>query len=159
METYHVGLLGIGAFLIMIGIAFFAWRGRIKSQEAIVSKPLLIEANDSGHKALYVATTFADRPLERVIAHGLAHRGYCTINVNGQGLDISRVGEASFRIPASSVLTVSGSSAVIDKAVEKNGLVSVRWMHRSVELETHLRFVDSNARKAVLEALTSLVGA
>lgn len=159
METYHVGLMGIGAFVVMIGIAFVSWRRRIKSQEAMLSKPVLIEANDSGHKALYVATTFADRPLDRVIAYGLAHRGFCSISVSSLGVDISRVGEASFRIPGSSALSVSGSAAVIDKAVEKNGLVSIRWRLDSAELETHLRFVDSNERKAVLEALSPLVGA
>ena len=159
METYHVGLIGLAFFAVLVLLAFLAWRRRIARQESLLRKPMELQRPIAGSNCFYVATTFADRPLDRVIAHGLAHRGHASLYVDEAGLQIQRTGEMGLIIPRKDLVTVSTGSAVIDRAVEKDGLVVVRWRLGSTELETHFRFVDSESRSQIVSALQPLVGA
>ena len=159
METYQVGLIALGVFGIFVIITSVTWRRRISAQQLGLAAPVAIESSLAGQSCFYVASTFSDRPLEKVIAHGLAHRGYARLTVTSNGLEVSRTGELSFLIPTADLLEVSLASAVIDRAVEKEGLVVIKWRLGSVELQTHFRFVDSSLRTKTLEALRPLVGA
>ena len=159
METYQVGLIALALFLFLALLALVAWRRRIAVQKLVLTMPVAIDSSMFGQSCFYVATTFSDRPLERVIAHGLAHRGHARLAVTAKGLEVSRTGELSFLIPRADLLEVSLGSAVIDRAVEKEGLVVIKWKLGTVELQSHFRFVDSELRSATLEALRPLVGA
>jgi hypothetical protein len=46
---------------------------------------------------------------------------------------------------------------VIDRVVEKDGLVSIRWTLGQVELETYLRFVSASERATAVSNLRDLV--
>jgi hypothetical protein len=159
METYQVGLIALALFLLLALLALAAWRRRSAAQKLLLGSPVSIDSSNTGRSCFYVATTFADRPLERVIAHGLAHRGHARLTVTANELEVSRTGELSFLIPRADLLEVSLGSAVIDRAVEKEGLVVVKWLLGGVELQTHFRFVDSALRSATIQELRPLVGA
>jgi hypothetical protein len=159
MQTYQVGLLGLAIFAILAAFALLAWKKRVRSQESVLQHPEVIPANPNGHGAFYVATTFANRPLDRVIAFGLAHRGRCTLSSNSKGIQVSRVGEVSFEIPRSGFLGVAANSAVIDRAVENNGLISLRWRLGQHELESHFRFVSGKVQSEALRELELMIGA
>lgn len=159
METYQVGIISLAIFTLIGLAAFVTWRNRMKSQEQFLQAPDFIEGTTNGSKGFYVATTFADRPLDRVSGHGLAHRGVAFVEVSNKGVSISRIGEESFRIPAGDLLGVAMATAVIDRAVEKDGLISIRWRLGTEELETHFRFVGASERYRVLEQLSEVVGA
>ncbi len=159
METYQVGLIGLAIFSVLALLALVSWRKRINKQQMVIQKPMEVLGSTSGYKCFYVATTFADRPLERVVAHGLAHRGAAYLVINDSGLEISRTGEMSFFVPKADLIQVGRLSTVIDRAVEKDGLVSVSWKLGSQKLESHFRFVDSQIREDSLAHLAGLVGA
>ena len=159
METYQVGLIALGLFSIFAIIALITWRRRMAAQALLLEVPVGIESSFAATNCFYVATTFSERPLERVIAHGLAHRGHARLAVTGAGVEVSRVGEFGFLIPTADLIEVSLGSAVIDRAVEKEGLVVIKWRLGAVELQTHFRFVSSELRSEALEALRPLVGA
>jgi hypothetical protein len=159
METYHVGLISLAFFAVFGLLALAAWRRRTQAQQASLQKPIEVSGSSLGSKCFYVATTFADNPLERVVAHGLAHRGPAFLLVTEAGIEVSRTGEFSFLIPKSDLVGAGSSSAVIDRAVEKDGLVSIKWQLGSRELESHFRFVDSKLRSRSLSDLSALVGA
>ncbi|CAB4627045.1 MAG: hypothetical protein F2648_00405 [Actinobacteria bacterium] len=159
METYQVGLIGLAFFMVLALLAFSSWRRRISKQQLTLPKPIWVSGSTNGFKCLYVATTFADRPLERVVGHGLAHRGEAYLLITASGLEVTRTGEVSFLIPKKDLIEVGAVSAVIDRAVEKDGLVSIKWKLGSQELESHFRFVDANLRSRSLSELSSLVGA
>lgn len=158
METYQVGLIALGLFSLLAIIALITWRRRMAAQAFSLEMPTGIESSPAPSNCFYVATTFSERPLERVIAHGLAHRGHARLAVVGSGVEVSRVGEFSFLIPTADLIELSLGSAVIDRAVEKEGLVVIKWRLGTVELQTHFRFVDSALRSATIEALRPLVG-
>ena len=158
METYQVGLIALGLFSLFAITALITWRRRMAVQALLLEVPVGIESSFAATNCFYVATTFSERPLERVIAHGLAHRGHARLAVTGSGVEVSRVGEFGFLIPAADLIEVSLGSAVIDRAVEKEGLVVIKWRLGAVELQTHFRFVSSEFRSEALEALKPLVG-
>ncbi len=159
METYQVGLIALGLFSLFAIIALITWRRRMAAQVLLLEAPVGIESSFAATNCFYVATTFSERPLERVIAHGLAHRGHARLAVTGPGVEVSRVGEFGFLIPTADLIEVSLGSAVIDRAVEKEGLVVIKWRLGAVELQTHFRFVSSELRSEALEALRPLVEA
>jgi hypothetical protein len=159
VQTYHVGLLGLAFFLVLGLVAFWSWVTKMRAQEKSIVAPEFLNGPASGQKAFYVATTFSGRPLERVLAHGLAHRGNATVLVSKRGLSIFRTGEPSFLVPAENLLSFAKNSTVIDRAVEKDGLISIRWNLGGTEIETHLRFVGASARDTIVSELNVLVGA
>jgi hypothetical protein len=159
VETYHVGLIGLAFFAVLALGAYASWRRRILKQQKILQRPIEVTGSSDGFKCLYVATTFADSPLERVVAHGLAHRGVANLLIKDSGLEVSRTGEMSFFIPKADLVQIGRLSAVIDRAVEKDGLVSITWKLGSQRLESHFRFVDGQLRAESLTQLSGLVGA
>ena len=83
-----------------------------------------------------------------------------TRDVSGEGVHVSRYGERSFIIRKSSLVDLVRSSVVIDKAVEKDGLLSIVWKLGDTELESHFRFANSRARDEIaLKISELLVGA
>jgi hypothetical protein len=89
----------------------------------------------------------------------LAHRGSAFFLITESGIEVSRVGEMSFLIPKADLVEIGSASAVIDRAVEKDGLVSIKWRLGSQILETHFRFVDAKLRSSSLSELSTMVGA
>jgi hypothetical protein len=149
LELYQVGLIAIAILLGFIALAAKGWKNREISQGIVLDKPHFTEFTDEGSIGSYVATTFADRPLDRVSAHGLGYPGKARVFVSNAGVQISRSGEKCFLISSSSILGISRTSAVIDRAVEKDGLLSLRWKLGESELESHLRFASAATRDLV----------
>jgi hypothetical protein len=151
--------MALGLFGFFSIIAVVTWRRRMAAQQLVLPVPIAIENSLIGNNCFYVTTTFSDRPLERVIAHGLAHRGHARLAITATGLEVSRIGEQSFRIPKRDLVEVSMGSAVIDRVVENNGLVVIKWRLGQVELQSHFRFVDNDHRSKTLDSLRPLVEA
>ncbi|MEN9714106.1 MAG: hypothetical protein RLZZ164_770 [Actinomycetota bacterium] len=99
----------------------------------------------------YVATVFADRPLEKIVTGGLGFRGKAQLIVTEQAMGIERLGEESFVINKDALLEVSRESATIDRAVETGGLLSITWNLGGTAVATQLR-LDRDADTAELAA-------
>lgn len=158
METYQVGLIALAIFVLLSFLVYRSWVSKMRKQDELIQAPQLLEFSPLGEKAQYVATVFAGRPLDRVVGHGFAHRGNASVLVSPNGVSIYRIGENSFLIPAQDVLSISQESAVIDRAVETDGLIAIRWNLGGAELQTYLRFVGVSERSAALSKLKDLMG-
>jgi hypothetical protein len=156
-ELYQVGLAFITVLIGVIVWAAVTWSMRSKSQDRDLATPEYIDFSNAGANGFYVATTFAGRPLNRVSAHGLGFAGKASVSVSGQGVEIYRTGERSFRIDASALLDLARTSGVIDKVVEKDGLLSLRWKLGNSELESHFRFANSQARDEIALRVSELI--
>jgi hypothetical protein len=156
-ELYQVGLAFVAVFLGVIAWAGATWLKKSKAQDLKLATPEYIEFSNVGTNGLYVATTFADLPLNRVSAHGLGFAGKAFLDVSDQGVRVHRIGERSFRIDSSSLLDLARTSGVIDKVVEKDGLLSLRWKLGATELETHLRFANSQSRDEIALRVSKLI--
>ena len=157
LELYQVGLVFVALLIGIFVLAVRSWVTRSKAQSNQIGSPDFIDYSNHGHSGLYVATTFEDRPLDRVTAHGLGFAGKAVVGVSAVGVTVSRTGEKSFRIPTSSLIDISRTSAVIDKTVEKDGLLSLRWKLGQAVVESHFRFPTSNERDLLGKAVANLL--
>jgi len=156
-ELYQVGLAFVAVLLGVIAWAGVTWRKRSKAQDLEISTPEYTEFSNVGTNGYYIATTYAGQPLHRVSAHGLGFAGKAFLDVSEQGVRVHRIGERSFRIDSSSLLDLARTSGVIDKVVEKDGLLSLRWKLGATELETHLRFANSQSRDEIALRVSKLI--
>lgn len=156
-ELYQVGLAFAAVLLSVIAWAGVTWRKRSKAQDLEIATPEYTEFSNVGTNGYYIATTYAGRPLHRVSAHGLGFAGKAFLDVSEQGVRVHRIGERSFRIDSSSLLDLARTSGVIDKVVEKDGLLSLRWKLGATELETHLRFANSQSRDEIALRVSRLI--
>lgn len=160
MQKYFVAVISLAVLVLLIGLAVRTWRKRANQHEAQLGA---VTRNLSGSEIFstdgsYVATTFANDPLNRVMAHGLGARGNAKLVVATDGLLIERTGEQNLAITKASILSVGLLQGTIDRVVENDGLVAVNWKLGDTELQTSLRIVDASIRKNFLGHLTELVG-
>jgi hypothetical protein len=156
-ELYQVGLAFAAVLLGVIAWAGVTWRKRSKAQDLEIATPEYTEFSNVGTNGYYIATTYAGQPLHRVSAHGLGFAGKAFLDVSEQGVRVHRIGERSFRIDSSSLLDLARTKGVIDKVVEKDGLLSLRWKLGATELETHLRFANSQSRDEIALRVSKLI--
>jgi hypothetical protein len=156
-ELYQVGLAFVAVLLGVIAWAGAIWRKKSKAQDLELATPEYTEFSNVGTNGFYVATTFAGQPLNRVSAHGLGFAGKASVSVSSQGVEIYRTGERSFKIDSSALLDLARTSGVIDKVVEKDGLLSLRWKLGNSELESYFRFANSQARDEIVLQVSELI--
>lgn len=150
-----------GILLAFIGLLMItSWLRRRKKQELLFEPPLealeffgelLLQTN-----AFYVATTFANNSLERINAYGLGFRGKCQVLIFSEGVLILRDGEVPLAIDRADIFNVGSTQAVIDKAVESGGIISVDWNHDESQLSTHLRIVETLEREKFLNTVSKV---
>jgi len=135
-------LIGTALILMVLVIALNIYRKvrlRRAAQEAELPQPASAVAGEPIFSGFYVATVFANKPLERVWAFGLGSRGRATVSASENGLSVQRIGEQGFQIPRSDIVTVGRGRATIDRAVEKNGLIQIGWRLGGTELLSSFR--------------------
>lgn len=109
---------------------------------------------------LYLATTFAGRPLDRVVAAGLGFRAQAHLVVDGAGLVFDRVGSTRIVLPATALDGAGIATWTIDRAVEPGGLTIVAWsLQRGgerVPVESAFR-LEPEPRAHLIAAVRALV--
>ncbi len=151
-------LLAIFAGLILLAIA--GWRRRLREQRVKFGSPaesLEGFVAKENIKAQYVATTIAGDPLSRVAAYGLGFRGKAEASVGEIGIVLNRRGERALAIATHQVSNFEFTQAVIDRAVEKDGLLAINWQQDQTELTTVLRFNSAADRNRFLQASSALI--
>jgi hypothetical protein len=136
-------------------LAWWGWRRRAARQGDLPELPqpvaggkaLSWTADPVAGDGVYVATTLAGEPLERVNARGLGFRRRVQItDANDAGhtvLSIAPVqgsqSSAWFLIPWADVLSVHTAPGMIGKWVGGDGLLVIRWRLGDTELDTGFR--------------------
>jgi hypothetical protein len=136
--------------LLLLALMLFGWRRRQRSQAGF-PRPLGLPDNLGAETltapAFYVATTIAAEPLNRIAVAGLGYRARATVGITDQGMRLSIPGQDPIYIPASDILTVEKATWVIDRVVEQDGLVLLRWAlgeqgTARTEVDSYLRITD-----------------
>jgi hypothetical protein len=134
--------------LIALGMVL-GWRARRRRQADVrrpASPPVELGAVFLSEDMLYVATTRADSPLDRIAVAGLGFRARAVVTVAEAGIQLELAGQDAVFLPASSLSTVGRATWTIDRVISKDGLVFVRWSQAAPE-EAPLSF-DSYFRPA-----------
>ena len=106
---------------------------------------------------LYVATTRAEQPLQRIAVKGLGFRARAVVTVWTGGIRLDLVGGRPGFIPASAIRGVGRATWTIDRVVSNDGLVFVRWSDGaaldSAALDSYVRSADPAALVAAIERI------
>lgn len=119
------------AVLVVLYLAMvLGWRARRRRQAGFAAAA--VTPDDSGAllleaAMLYVATTPANKPLERLVLPGLAFRGRGTFIVWEKGVTLSINGEPDVYVPYGNIRSIGTSTFTIDRVVESGGLVRLDW--------------------------------
>lgn len=103
-------------------------------------------------EALYVATTRAGDPYDRIFAHGLGFRGRTQLAIDAAGVQLV-ADRREVRIAASSIREVARATWTIDRVVEPGGIIVIRH-ELGADVDTYLRVIGDDA--PAFEALSAL---
>jgi hypothetical protein len=149
-----LGLLAI----VLVGM-WFAWRARVKRDSAVTAGEPLPAAGIHPiihTHVLYVATTRADQPLERLAIRGLAFRARAELTVATEGAVLSVPGQEPIFLPADSIRSTRPATWTIDRVVESDGLIAIGWRNGETDADSYVRVIDPTKHTSVLDALASL---
>ncbi|MFC0682343.1 hypothetical protein ACFFGH_31320 [Lysobacter korlensis] len=156
MDRTAAAALVLVILVVLLGLMWLGWRN-LRRRSAGIPAPLALPAESGAERyrtaGLHVATTHAGRPLDRVAVRGLAFRANADIRVTSGGVELRLAGGAECFVPAASVQGVERSSWTIDRAVERDGLVVLRWTLGETPVDTNLRVEDPAALAASLSTL------
>ena len=137
-------VIGFALILMVFAIAFRIWRSvrarKLAQESSLPELSPSLGGLEIG-PALYVATVFARRPLDRLWAYGLGARGKARVFTGDSAVSIERQGERDFSIPFASITRLTHERATIDKGVERDGLIAIHWQLGETALMTHLRVI------------------
>jgi hypothetical protein len=152
--------LALVIVLALLAWALFAlwrgWRSRVKKYGHLPPLTADVGPVTRWFDLLYVATTEVGKPMERVAVAPLAFRGKARVGVAPGGVVIDVVGEGLAGIPAACVVGTGLATWTIDKAVDPDGLIFLRWTWGELAVESYFRVVD-HPRDEVLGELHSVM--
>lgn len=102
--------------------------------------------------ALYVATTRAGDPYDRIFAHGLGFRGRTRLAIDAEGVQLL-ADRREVRIPAASIRSVERATWTIDRVVEPGGIIVIAH-ELGADVDTYVRVIGDDA--PAFEALRAL---
>jgi len=149
--------IAIAAVVIALFVVLaFAWRSRQRRQAGI-GEPETPPA-DYGDPTftddlLYVATTRAAAPLDRVTIAGLGFRARAVVTTAPSGIVLDLAGRGPVFIPKEAIRGVGRATWTIDRVVDADGLIFVRWVLGTTELDSYLRSTDPDRLVTALTAL------
>lgn len=150
----------IGLLLLLLVLMYLGFRARQRRQSGI-PHPLEVPT-DTGARlieldVLYVASTVLDQPLERIAVQGLGFRARASVAVFDRGVALGIAGEPDAWLPASDIAQVDRSTFVIDRVVERNGLVRITWRLGGDPIDSYLRVTNGPDQTALITAIRSIV--
>jgi hypothetical protein len=157
MTLGTVAIIGLAAWGMLHG-----WRARAARQADVPAPPdppdAVLAAGDADEvPGLYVATTTAGDLLDRIVAHGLGHRGRAALVTSDEGALIRRTGEVDVWIPRADLRAVRLGSGQAQKAFEAGGLILITWQLGDREVDTGFRADNPDQHIATASALSALV--
>lgn len=156
--------VGILAVLILVAaLAVAGWRRRVRrdaSAGAGYPAPQARSAPLAAAEVLYVATTRAGEPLERLALPGLAFRARGEMSVSAEGIDLSLRGEDPVFIPAPALTGAGEATVTIDRVVERDGLVRLGWTTSGgASADSYFRVIDPAGRGPLTAAIHAILPA
>lgn len=144
-----------------VALMWFGWRQRQRKQADLLEPPHLPDGLGEPDYAIddvhYVATSITGEALERVVVPPLGYRGRATIEVHPQGIAVGIAATRPFFIPPERIETIARAQATIDRAVERDGLLVIRWMLTNTQsVETYFRVVNPTERRQLTDAFENL---
>jgi hypothetical protein len=147
--------------LVVVAVFVLLWRGWLARQKRQAdlgepqSPPADLGAAIFTEDLLYVASTRAGAPLDRVTIAGLGFRARAIITTAQAGIVLDLAGRGPVFIPTSAIRGVGRATWTIDRVVDADGLIFVRWVLGTTEIDSYLRSSDPDRLVTALSTLVS----
>ena len=147
--------------LLLVGM-WLAWRARSRRDAGVpAGQPL---PADGIHPVLttdvlYVATTRAGQPLERLAIRGLAFRARAQLTLAEEGVVLAVPGQDPVFLAAAQLLAARPATWTIDRVVESGGMIALQWRSAETDVDSYVRVIDPTKHAPVLSTLSSLIPA
>ncbi len=156
------GAVVLAVLAVLLLLMYLGWRRRRRRQRGI-PRPLPVPS-DAGAELLsidllYVASTLADAPLERIAVRGLGFRARAGVVVRGAGVELRLAGEQDFFIPSRDIRAVSRATWTIDRVVETDGLVRLAWTLGDTGVDSYFRVTEPADPSALIAAIRAITDA
>lgn len=165
MDKWMGAVVAIAIIATAVALMIRSWRARASRDSAYsgymvppVPAPALLEVD-----GLYIATTPVAQPLERLAVAGLAFRGAARIEVSTLGVVLRIAGEQPTFVPADRIRGIGTATFVIDRAVERDGLLALTWavsQHASeatpVVVDSYVRTRDADDARNLITTITDI---
>ena len=163
MERVVAGSVLLALVPVVWWLMLRGWRARRREQEAGLELPEPQSPPEgvvpSAVEAVYVSTTLAGQPFERVVAHGLGARSAASVAVADGAVLVLRRGARSFAVPGAEVAGADRRRGQVGKFVAgRGGLVVMTWRLGEVALDTALHCRRRSEADALVSALSALAG-
>ncbi|HWH26134.1 MAG TPA: hypothetical protein VNT53_05760 [Pseudolysinimonas sp.] len=157
MDKVISTIIIVAVLVVIYGGLALAWRARKRRQGGI--GPLMVPPSELGSihfrdELLYVATTRADSPLDRIVVAGLGFRARAFVTVADSGVVLTLAGADARFIPRSAITGAGRATWTIDRVVPNDGLVFLRWTLDGTALDTYFRSPDPAALVDALALFT-----
>lgn len=152
----------VAVVLLALALMLVGWRRRAGRQADIgAPRPVPAAIGEASIRVpvLYVATTRAGSPLDRVAVHGLGFRARGEIAVHAEGAVIAIDGREPWLVAREDARGSGRATWTIDRVVEEGGLVMLAWTLGQAEVDSYFRVTDAsdvNATDELLAALAAL---
>lgn len=155
------------ATLVMLAIAVvllvllgFAWKKRLSQHQKIQAPFGDFPAGATvraSYPGLYVASTLPDQPLERFSVKGLVYRSKADLVVSDWGIGLDLLGQRRIFIASSALISASVANVAIDRVVEPEGLLLLRWrLTPDLIIDSYFR-PQQHSTKKLAQILTTLI--
>lgn len=146
--------------VVMFALMRRGWLARQRRQSDLPAPATSAELGDvlAGADGMYVVTTGAGDWLDRIAVHGLGVRTDAGLTVHPGGVLIARRGAADIVIPAGDLESVSTTSGMAGKFVERDGLLVLTWRLGPRRVDTGFRARRAGEQTTLIEALLTLPG-
>jgi hypothetical protein len=154
-STTIVVIVILAALLGML----LGWRARQRRQSGLPTPdavPAELGTELLTLETFYVATTVADRELERIAVAGLGYRSRASIAVAERGVVLSLAGVPEVFIPAGAIRGADRATFTIDRVVETGGLVRITWLLGDTAVDSYLRAGDASDSASLIAAVGSI---
>lgn len=158
MDRLIPALLLVAVVAFVFTLMALGWRARRRRQAALpapAARPADLGAVRLEEDLLYVATTPAEQPLERIAVAGLGFRARALVTVGDRGVLLDLAGAEPVFIPAADVDGVGLATWTLDRVVDREGLVFLRWRLGDAVLDSYLRSADPDRLVTALHPLST----
>jgi hypothetical protein len=149
-------ILIVAVLVAVFVLLWLGWRARRRGQAdlgKLEAPPADFGAATFTDDLLYVATTRADAPLDRITIAGLGFRARAVVTTAPSGIVLDLAGRGPVFIPKTAIRGVGRATWTIDRVVDSDGLIFVRWVLGTTEIDSYLRSTDPDR---LVTALTTL---
>ena len=154
-------LLTVLIVAVLFALLWWGWRGRVRRQAGLAELTAppqdILQRATARVDGMYVVTTYADQPLERIARHGLGVRTNAEAVVAPDGIFLNRQGAPDLFIPRHDLRAVSTTSGMVGKFVERDGLVVFTWDLGDTRVDTGFRARSGEDSRALEDAASALL--